>query len=126
MPIYEAECTVCHIPFEWYSVMVTDDTNSCPACGGKADRLFSNFVPSVFQPFVTRNILPGGVPVYVKSQGQLSSLCNEHKLNHVDDPKYQPKPFIPPDPAKVLGMQATPEGERGVDGGACSREELLA
>jgi putative FmdB family regulatory protein len=124
VPIYEAQCQSCSKIFEWYSVLPNDETRPCPSCGQRSERLFSLSNPKIFGEFITRNILPGGVPVHIKSQRQLSSLCNEHHLIHNDDPKYMPKLFTPPDPAKVLGMQATPEGERGVDGGACRREDV--
>lgn len=125
MPIYEAECTVCRAPFEWYSSQVTDETRDCPSCGGKAERLFSRYSAKVFQEFVTRNIDPSGVPIRIKSQSQLSSLCNEHKLIHMDDPKYQPKHPTPQTPEQVLGVRnPTPDGQRGVDGGACRREDI--
>lgn len=126
MPLYESECIKCGNVFEWYNSRATDENKKCPKCNGDSERLFSRCSSRVFRDFVTRNILPGGVPVHVKSQSQLSSLCNEHKLVHVDDPKYNPKPYTPPDPASVLGMRSTPDGDKGVDSGACRREDLLA
>lgn len=124
MPIYEGECCKCHKKFEWYSATVSDETKDCPVCGGRADRLFSRYKPDIFRPFVTRNIDPSGVPIQITSQRQLSSLCNEHKLVHMDDPKYDPPQQKFPDVHDMLGVHKTPEAERGVDGGACRREDI--
>jgi hypothetical protein len=83
----------------------------------------------MFEPFVTRNIRPDGIPVLVESQRQLSSLCNEYKLNHLDDPKWQPKSQKFPDMNdlhEALGTKPMAEAEHGVDGGACKETELIA
>jgi hypothetical protein len=124
--MYEAECTVCKSYFEYYSAHITEFTNPCPKCGGKADRLFSTYSPKFFTPFTTRNIDPSGMPILVKSQRQLSSLCNEHKLIHHDDPKWQPKPRQAPNIHDAFGSKDLAEALRGVEGGACRQEELLA
>ena len=126
MPMYEAECSVCGYKFEYYSVHITDFTNDCPKCGGKSDRLFSRYKPKIFQPFVTRNIMPDGSPVVVESQSQLSSLCNEHKLVHLDDPKWEPKHMTPPSPHEIFGSKDLPEARDGVQGDACRQEDLPA
>lgn len=126
MPMYEAECRSCGRRYEWYEPLPVDTTQRCPKCGGEGDRLFSRYSPKIFAPFVTRNIMPDGSPVEVKSQRQLSSLCNEHKLVHVDDPKYEPRHFTPPSPHEIMGSKDIPEAHRGVDGGACRPEEMPA
>lgn len=124
MPIYEAECTICGKKFEYYAPQVTEDTNDCPSCGGPAARLFSRYKPNIFTPFVTRNIMPDGSPVRVDSQRQLSSLCNEHKLVHLDDPKWEPRHKTPPTPHEIFGSKDLPEARDGVDGGVCRQEDL--
>lgn len=124
MPMYEEECTKCGYSFEYYSPHFTSDTKPCPKCIGEALRVFSRYAPKIFAQFVTRNILPDGSPVVVKSQSQLSSLCNEHKLVHLDDPKYEPKHMKPKSAAEILGVNPNPEGERGVEGGAIRREDI--
>ena len=126
MPMYEAECRSCGYRYEWFESLPTDQTQSCPRCGGEGERLFSRYSPKIFQPFVTRNILPGGVPIEVKSQGQLSSLCNEHHLVHLDDPKYEPKPFTPPNIHDAFGSKDLPEARAGLEAGACKKEDIPA
>lgn len=127
MPIYEAECRACGRRYEWYVALPVEDTNKCTYCGGDGDRVFSRYAPKFFSPFVTRNIMPDGSPVEVKSQSQLSSLCNEYKLVHVDDPKHEPKPFTPLSPHEILGTKDMPEARLGVDEGvACSQDKLPA
>ena len=41
---------------------------------------------STFEPFVTTNIHPQGIPIKVTSRSQLRSLCNQYGLNQLDDP----------------------------------------
>lgn len=124
MPLYEGECLECHRKYEWYSEKVSDSTRSCPYCGGEGERLFSRFKAKVFEPFVTRNIMPDGSPVRVESQKQLLSLCNEHKLVHLDDPKWEPRHKTPPSPHEIFGSKDLPETRDGVDGGVCRQEDL--
>jgi putative FmdB family regulatory protein len=87
MPLYEDRCTKCEHVFEWYAVRPTDESKLCPKCGSAAERIYSRAAVKAFQEFTTRNIDPSGTPIKITSQGQLSRLCNEFKLNHVDDPK---------------------------------------
>lgn len=126
MPLYEAECRSCGKVYEWYEPTPTDNTIACPTCNGAGDRIFSRCSSRIFTPFITRNILPDGRPVEVKSQSQLSRLCNEHKLNHVDDPRYEPKTFTPPTAHDIYGSIDLPEARRGVDGGVCRQEDMPA
>jgi PHP family Zn ribbon phosphoesterase len=126
VPMYEAECKVCHKRYEWYSEKVTDATNPCPFCGGEGERLFSLCKPKVFAPFVTRNIDPQGRPILVESQRHLSSLCNEHKLIHLDDPKWEPRHKTPPSIHEIFGSKDIPEARLGVEGDACRQEDLPA
>jgi putative FmdB family regulatory protein len=126
LPLYEAECSKCGYAFEWYEVLPTDETRPCPRCAGKAERLFSRYSARMFTPFVTRNILPDGRPILVESQRQLSSLCNEHKLVHLDDPKWEPRHKTPPNPHEIFGSMDLPEARAGVEGDACRQEDLPA
>ena len=125
MPIYEAECRDCGHFFEYYSVHITDVSENCPKCSGATDRLYSLSVPKFFDGFVTRNIDPSGRPIHVKSQKQLSSLCNQHNLVHLDDPKMDIRHKRPKTAAEVLGMQQLPE-HRAEDpaGGATKKENI--
>ena len=122
MPIYEAECSACGHCFDWYEPLPTDIDRPCPECGGKSDRLFSTYSPKFFSDFVTRNIDPGGRPIHVKSQKQLSSLCNQHNLVHLDDPKMDTKPQKFKTPGQILGM--TERQEREMAAGPTRKEDL--
>ena len=68
--------------------------------------------------------MPDGTPVAVKSQRQLSSLCNEHKLVHMDDPRYEPKPQKFVNPHDLLQSKDTPETRRGLNEGAGTKEQV--
>jgi len=121
MPIYEAECSECGYQFDWLEPLPTDIDRDCPKCGGKADRLYSLSNPKFFQEFTTRNIDPQGKPITIKSQRQLSSLCNEHNLVHLDDPKEEIKPFRPPSAGEIFGKEVAPELMKG---GAAKKEDV--
>lgn len=123
MPIYEAECSECGNCFDWYVVLPTDENEACPACGGKADRLYSLSAIKLFNEFTTRNIDPSGRPIRIKSQKQLSSLCNQHNLVHLDDPKMDIQPQRFKSPGQILGMNE--QSERELPGGASRKEDLL-
>jgi hypothetical protein len=125
MPIFEAECSGCGAVYEWYAPPGSDTVKPCEKCGGAGELLYSRFCGKVFNEFVTRNIMPDGTPVHITSQSQLSHLCNEHKLIHHDDPKWQPKSQTFADPHEVFGSRDVQEAMRGVVSGACRREELL-
>ncbi len=85
MPIYEFECRRCISKFEKYYPLPSDSvTDICPRCGNLGDKLYSVCVPKVFEPFTTRNILPGGEPVTVRGSGQLRQLEAEHKVKLAD------------------------------------------
>lgn len=87
MPMYEESCTNCKHEWEWISIPYTDQSPSCPKCGAPGERRVSLSVGKVFQPFTTRNVLPGGEPVTIRGPGQLRQLENEHNVKMVDDPK---------------------------------------
>jgi putative FmdB family regulatory protein len=123
MPIYEAECLECGHIFEYYSVQITDESRNCPVCTGITERLFSLSHPAFFQSFVTKNIDPSGMPIHVKSQRQLSELCNRHNLVHLDDPKMDIKPFRPKTAGEVLGMTQREE-KRAMEGGPARKEDV--
>ena len=125
MPIYEAECSECGCAFDWYESLPTDIDRPCPECGGRADRLFSLSNLSFFQEFTTRNIDPQGKPIHVKSQKQLSSLCNKHNLVHLDDPKaMDARPQKIRTPGQILGMQERPE--RDMPSGPARKQDIEA
>jgi putative FmdB family regulatory protein len=110
MPIYEFECSECSHVYEFLETRPSDVIRDCPLCGGKGVKLYSTYSPKFFQGFVTRNIDPSGRPIHVKSQKQLSSLCNEHNLVHLDDPGEKNTPQQKyRTPGQITGMIERPE-----------------
>lgn len=124
MPIYESECVSCRLKYQFYTPLPTDLTRECPKCGGEGERIYSLAAVRIFQPFCTRNILPDGKPIEITNQRQLSHLCNEFHLNHIDDPKAEIKHQAPKTMEDILGERILPMNEE-VTGGACSESELL-
>jgi putative FmdB family regulatory protein len=85
MPIYEYQCRKCSKFWETISVLPHDIlTDTCDACGGTGDRRYSLSAVRVFQVFETRNILPDGEPVTVRSSSQLRQLEAEHHVKMAD------------------------------------------
>lgn len=123
MPLYEATCLECHRKYEWLSVHVSEDTQPCPLCGGTGERIYSLSALKIFAPFCTRNIFPDGRQVEIKSQAQLSGLCNEFKLTHIDDPKAEMRHKAPPTLDEMLGERIMPTPEPAGD--ACAKEDTL-
>lgn len=41
MPLYEYECTACHHRFERIEPVNSPDSQTCPRCGGTAERLLA-------------------------------------------------------------------------------------
>lgn len=125
MPIYEIECVQCGTVSEKYSTLPTDESFSCPRCGGDTKRLYSLFSAKFFQCFTTNNILPDGSPITVTSQKQLSSLCNRYNLNHVDDPKWQSPSQRFKTAGEILGKPELQEDHRDVDSGGAAPQSAL-
>jgi putative FmdB family regulatory protein len=126
MPVYEAQCANCGHKYEWYcGCVATDDTKNCPKCGGSGERLYSLAAVKVFQSFKTRNIDPGGREIEITSQSQLSHLCNEFKLTHVDDPKVTIKPTKRKSVGDVLGVNVISDRKGEPEGGAMRGENLI-
>ncbi len=123
MPLYESECPQCGLKQENYVVLPTAANFPCKRCGTVTERLFSRFSGRVFQQFWTRNIDPEGKPILIETQSQLSHLCNEHKLTHIDDPKAEFKPYKPKPVEEIIGDRIIPVSEDA--GGACRKDELL-
>jgi putative FmdB family regulatory protein len=85
MPIYEYQCRKCKGIFEVYCSRPNEIvTEECPQDGELGDRIYSLSALKMFPVFSTRNILPGGEPVTVKSSSQLRQLEAEHKVKMVD------------------------------------------
>lgn len=124
VPMYEALCISCNRKYEWYSVFFTEENKPCPRCGGTGERLYSVATVKIFSPFVTRNIRPDGAPVEVKSQRQLSSLCNQYNLTPLDDPKYDAPVAKFKTPQEILGVDVEPD-RRPAEGDACRKEDLM-
>lgn len=92
MPIYEYCCRKCDNRFDEYSALPHDVVvKPCPKCDNPSDRLFSLATVKVFQSFETRNILPEGVPVTVRGQGQLRQLEAEHHVKMADPDSRPPQ-----------------------------------
>ena len=123
MPIYEAECVSCGWQYEWLDY-ASEKTRPCPLCGSQGERLYSLFTTKIFQPFITRNIDPEGRPIEVRSQKQLSSLCNQHGLIPLDDPKAKIKHKPPPTPSEMFKKDIRPERHEEASGSA-SESELM-
>ena len=124
MPIYELSCVKCGVS-ERYAVLPTDEDFPCPKCGGETKRLYSLTNVKVFEVFSTRNILPGGEPVTITSQSQLSHLCNEFHLNHLDDPKHESKHARPKTVGEILGEPNVMPDTREEASGPARAEDLL-
>jgi hypothetical protein len=70
-------------------------TEECPRCGGLGDRMFSLCATKVFETFTTRNILPEGREVTVRSQRELRELENLHHVKMVDKDAPPPQTITP-------------------------------
>lgn len=96
MPIYEYQCAKCGKTWESYSSLTHSImTETCQACGGVGERLYSLSHPKIFEVFTTTNILPGGEPVTVRGPGQLRQLEAEHNVKMVEHDAPPPQTKVP-------------------------------
>jgi putative FmdB family regulatory protein len=95
VPLYEESCRDCGLKFEHIDHVPNEVSPPCPKCGGVSERLYSLAAVKLFKSFRTRNIYPDGMEVEVRSQSQLSQLCNEYHVNPVPDIKIDPPKHVP-------------------------------
>jgi hypothetical protein len=124
LPIYEIQCIDCGKVSEHFSFAPSTEDFPCPKCLGPTKRLYSLCHMKMFQSFCTRNILPDGTPITITSQKQLSSLCNEFGLNHLDDPKAEVKHAKPKTVEEILGTRIQPETREEASGPIDSKDIL--
>lgn len=100
MPVYNWACTACGRESEGYVPLISTPDPLCQ-CGAPTEKVWrshrSSSVSSVF-PYVTRNILPNGDPVEVKSARHLDELCRQNNVTHRPDAAWVEKRFDGVDP----------------------------
>src|SRR3990167_7963003 len=93
MPTYAYICKCGNEFTKWHSKMVSrnyEAEGECPACGVCAERVQT--VPaarSPYAPFVDRNILPGGKPVWIDNRETQRRILKEHGLK-IKEPDSKP------------------------------------
>ena len=95
MPLYEEQCKSCQYKFEHYDAIPNVISPTCPKCNAETDRLISLTAMKIWESFETRNILPGGRPVTVRSASQLRQLESEHHVKMVDKDAPPPQTIQP-------------------------------
>lgn len=86
MPIFEYECSNCHLRLERIEPRYTEATPECKRCGERTEHVYS--VPQFHdwnrimgttdaQPYVTRNIARDGSPIEIRSHQQLAEECKK-------------------------------------------------